>query len=130
MGNLISNKKEYENDPSYVVCDAIKLQSRLIKHCHNSKIIDILEETQVASNYVYDISNNVAETNSFSNYNSSHRPLYFSIGFLRFCPGCKIVLTKQLYDDIVKMEKSKIIVPLSKDDQIKILRWGNSFFKV
>lgn len=131
MGNHFSNVKEFTNDPSLVVCDAKKLQKRLLKHSNNAKIIKIVERTPYASNYMYDPITRIAEQESFfENFYSCRNSLYFQIGTLRFCPGCKIVLTKQHYAEILELEKSKEVVPLSKDDEIKILRWtcGYNFF--
>ena len=130
MGNLLSNKKLYENNTEYIICDAERLQKRLHKHRNNSKIIDIFEKTPIACNYKYDISNNVAETDCFSNYYECQRPLYFQLGSLIFCPGCKIVLEKELYKKIIELEKSHTFVPFSNEDYKKVIKWRcyNNFF--
>ena len=123
MGNLLSNKSDYENHPLYIVCNASQLQKRLLKHRHNSEIINILEEVPVACNYMYDVYSCVAETNCFNNYQTCRRPLYFQLGSLRFTPGCKIVLTKRHYHNIVNLEKSKNVILFCDKDNKKVLGW-------
>ena len=130
MGNLLSNKREIEKNENYHVCDASRLQTRLLKHRDNSKIIDILEHLPVACNYKYDLSNHIAETDCFSDYYEPRNSLYFQLGVLRFTPGCKIVLSKELYEKIIELEKSKIVIPFSNEDTRRVLGWvrdGNFF---
>ena len=123
MGNLLSNKSEYENNENYHVCDATRLQSRLLKHRNNSKIIEILEHLPVACNYMFDPTNFVTETDIFAVYNHAKRPLYFHLGVLRFCPGCKIVLSKELYEKIIELENSKSLVQFNDKDTLRVLGW-------
>ena len=125
MGNLLSNKSDYENNPLYIVCYAKQLQRRLLKHRRNSAIINILEKVPVACNYMYDPCSYVTDINCFNNYQACRRPLYFQLGSLRFTPGCKIVLTKQHYDNITKLERSKNDIPFSDEDNKKVLGWVN-----
>ena len=130
MGNQFSNTKEYMNDPSLIICDAKKLQNRILKHSNNALIIPILEVIPVAANYRYDTVSQIAHQDDFfENFYSCQYPLWFHMGSLRFYPGCKIVLTKEHYSKILKLNKLDP-VPLGKDDQIKILGWtsGHNFF--
>lgn len=125
MGNLLSNKNEYIYDSSLVVCNAIQLQRRLLKHKNNSKIIPILEQVPYACNYMFYPDLLCTESSLFDNYHSCRYPLHFQLGQLQFDSGSKIILTKEHYAEILELEKiPRIEIPLSKDDQIKILSWS------
>jgi hypothetical protein len=131
MGNYFSNKKAIINDPSLVVCDAKQLQRRILNRSNDARIIKIVEKIPYACNCKYDPCTSIAQIPAiFETYYSCNYPLWFQVGTLRFCSDCKIVLTKKHYAEILELEKSKIVVPLSKDDQMKMLSWtsGNNYF--
>lgn len=118
MGNYFSNKKDILDNPTLVVCDAKRLQRLLHKHRFNAKIITVLNKIPYACNYMYNPTTYIAEISDFfENYNRCKRPLWFQVGYLKFCTGCNIVLTEIHHDEICQLEKSNEIIPLSKSDK-------------
>lgn len=122
MGNIFSNRKQYYDNPKFVVCNAAELRRRFCKHNDNARIISIMKIYPIATNYYYNPYTRIAEISVFENFHRPRFPLWFHIATLRFCLGCKIVLTKELYSKIIELDKLDPI-PLSEDDKIKIREW-------
>jgi hypothetical protein len=136
MGNTFSdtfsNRSVYISNPNYVILEAFDLQRYFFKHKNNARIIPMLKEYPVATNYCFDIfTRDARQTDYFNSFDRSPNALWVHIGTLRFNFGCQIVLTKAMHSKILEFNKLDPI-PLSKDDQLQISDWtiyGINFLK-
>lgn len=106
MGNLLSNKSYYENNPLYVACDPAILRALLFRHRNDPEMQYLLEEIPFACNYyIYNPNTFSIEMNLFDNYQGCYKPLRFHLfNSLKLRPECKILLTKQHYEKIIKFK--------------------------
>jgi|SRR6185295_5554823 hypothetical protein len=131
MGQCFSNTDTFNNDPNLIILDAGKLQTLVLRHAQNARIIPLMEQMPIAANYRYDPVSFVANDDSiFETFRECRFPLHFHMGLLRFHPGCAIVLTKKMYRKIKELDQLRPIA-LTKDNRLRICSWtcNQNFFQ-